>query len=120
MKTVIGIAAALADENRARAVLALRRGELCLCHLIGLLKLAPSTVSKHMAVLKDAGLVESRREGKWVHYRLAGPDAPPAVQAALLWVTQALARDPKAAEDAKALKGVCRQDPEALCACYRS
>jgi ArsR family transcriptional regulator, arsenate/arsenite/antimonite-responsive transcriptional repressor len=126
MKQILAIATALSDESRLRALLAIRRadsgggGELCLCHLIGLLKLAPSTLSKHMAILRDAGLVETRREGKWIHYRLAGPDAPSEVQAALMWITQSLARDPKAAADAAALKTVCKQKPEELCACYRN
>ena len=120
MKDLRAIAAALSDENRLRALLALRRGELCLCHLIGLLKLAPSTASKHLSILKAAGLVETRREGKWIHYRLAGTDAPPAVQTAILWVTQSLAANPQIAADAKALKSVCKLKPEELCACYRS
>ena len=122
MKEVLAIASALSDENRLRALLALRRGELCLCHLIGLLKLAPSTASKHLSILKAAGLVETRKEGKWVHYRLAGADQPAsaAVQSALLWVTQALGSNPQAAADAKALKSVCKLKPEELCACYRN
>jgi DNA-binding transcriptional ArsR family regulator len=129
MKQILAIAAALSDESRLRALLAIRRagtggagagGELCLCHLIGLLKLAPSTLSKHMTILRDAGLVETRREGKWIHYRLAGADASPEVQTALLWITQSLARDPKAAADAASLKSLCKQKPEELCACYRN
>ncbi len=64
------IAQALSDSNRVRALLALRKGELCVCQIIELLGLAPSTVSKHMSVLKQAGLVASRKDSRWVYYRL--------------------------------------------------
>ena len=68
---------ALSDPTRLRLLLALRGGELCACQLIGLVGLAPSTVSKHLALLRAAGLVAARKDGRWVHYRLAGrPDFP--------------------------------------------
>lgn len=68
------ITKALSDPHRVRALMALRRGEVCVCQLIELLSLAPSTVSKHMAILKSAGLVVSRKDSRWVHYRLAESD----------------------------------------------
>jgi len=46
-------------------------GELCACQIIEMLGLAPSTVSKHMSILRQAGLVETRKEGRWIYYRLA-------------------------------------------------
>jgi ArsR family transcriptional regulator len=67
---MVEIAKALSDSNRVRALMALRNGELCVCQLIELFKLAPSTVSKHMSILKQAGLVESRKDSRWVYYRL--------------------------------------------------
>jgi ArsR family transcriptional regulator len=66
----IAITKALSDKHRVRAFMALRVGELCVCQIIELLSLAPSTVSKHMAILKTAGLVESRKDSRWVYYRL--------------------------------------------------
>lgn len=67
---------ALADETRLRILLLLGEGgELCLCHVQEILELAPSTASRHLALLREAGLVESRRAGKWVHFRLAGEEA---------------------------------------------
>lgn len=71
MDAFTGITKALSDSHRVRALKALRRGELCACQIIELLRLAPSTVSKHMSVLKQAGLVESRKDSRWVYYRLA-------------------------------------------------
>ena len=49
----------------------LRSGDLCVCQLTAVLELAPSTVSAHLAELRRAGLVEERKEGRWVHYELA-------------------------------------------------
>jgi len=63
---------ALADENRLLAVALLkRRKELCACEIQAATGLTHATVSHHMAVLLDAKLVKSRREGKWMYYRLA-------------------------------------------------
>jgi ArsR family transcriptional regulator, arsenate/arsenite/antimonite-responsive transcriptional repressor len=67
----VAVTKALSDPHRIRALLALRRGELCVCQIIDLFGLAPSTISKHMSILKQAGLVESRKDSRWVYYRLA-------------------------------------------------
>ena len=83
MKEFIAITKALADESRVRLLLALEERELCVCQLIELLGLAPSTVSKHMSILKQAGLVDMRKEGRWAYYRVAGGDSPVSVTAAL-------------------------------------
>lgn len=71
LEDFVAITKALSDPNRIRAFLTLRRGELCACHIIELLGLAPSTISKHMSILKQAGLVDSRKDSRWVYYRLA-------------------------------------------------
>ncbi len=64
---------ALADDNRLLAVALLgRRKELCACEIQAATGLTHATVSHHMAVLAEAGLVRSRRQGKWMYYRLAG------------------------------------------------
>ncbi|NCC51230.1 MAG: ArsR family transcriptional regulator [Spartobacteria bacterium] len=70
MNELINIMKALAEPVRLRAWYALREGELCVCQLITVLGLAPSTVSKHLSILHQAGLVQSRQAGKWVYYRL--------------------------------------------------
>ena len=76
MRDLMAVIKALADENRVRILMALGPGELCVCQIVELLGLAPSTVSKHMAILKQARLVDSRKEGRWMFYRLAEDDAP--------------------------------------------
>jgi DNA-binding transcriptional ArsR family regulator len=120
MREFLRIAKALTDRMRVRALLALRDGELCLCHLIGLLELAPSTVSKHMDILCQAGLVERRKDGRWCHFRLAERSAEPAVRQALRWVLGALADDATIAGDARRVAGLRRVDLQELAACYKS
>jgi len=115
MREVIAVTKALADRSRVRALLALRQQELCVCQLIELLDLAPSTVSKHMSVLNQARLVESRKEGRWVHYRLAGEDAPAEAREAVEWIFRSLSGDPDIRRDAKRLKDIVKMDPEELC-----
>ena len=115
MRLILAITNALADETRVRAVLALQGDELCVCRLIELLGLAPSTISKHLSLLKQAQLIESRKEGRWIHYRLAGADAPQAVRDALAWLFASTAREPDALDDAKRLKTILKQDPEDIC-----
>lgn len=63
-------AKALSDGNRLRMLLLLREGDLCVCQIMGVLGLSQPLVSRHLAVLKAAGFLASRREGKLVIYRL--------------------------------------------------
>ena len=65
---------ALGDETRLRMAALLAGGELCVCHLEAALELSQWSTSRHLAALRAAGVVESRREGTWVHYRLARQD----------------------------------------------
>ena len=67
---------ALADETRLRILSLLRDGEVCVCHLQGSLRLPQPTISRHLAYLRKAGLAAARREGVWMHYRLAPPRSP--------------------------------------------
>lgn len=62
---------ALGDETRLRIVALLSHGELCVCHLESALALTQPTASRHLATLRAAGVVEPRRQGTWVYYRLA-------------------------------------------------
>lgn len=123
MPSTLDITKALADESRLRLLMLLRGGELCLCQLVEVLDLAPSTVSKHLALLHAAGLVQRRKDGKWHYYRLAGPvrdGGGAAVTEALRWVTGHMAGEPVVVEDARRLKRTLACDLEELCACYRN
>lgn len=119
MQELLWISKALSDEQRIRALAALLSGELCLCQLIELLALAPSTVSKHMSVLRAAGLVKARKEGRWQYYSLPEADASPAVRGALHRVRQTLAEQPESRARQKMVTSVRRMDVSKLCACYR-
>ncbi|MFC1523289.1 ArsR/SmtB family transcription factor [Thermodesulfobacteriota bacterium] len=61
---------ALSDETRLRILALLSMGELCVCDLIAVLCIPQSTISRHLAYLRDAGLIADRRHGKWMFYRL--------------------------------------------------
>ena len=120
MRDFLPITKALGDETRLRLLMALRGGELCVCQLIDLLELAPSTVSKHMALLQQAGLVERRKEGRWHFYRLPDPPLSEATGKAVAWVTESLAEEPLVREDETRLARIRRKDLVELSACYRT
>ena len=116
MRELMAITKALADEQRVRMLLALRRQELCVCQIVELVGLATSTVSKHMSILKQARLVESRKEGRWMYYRLPCDDAPEMVRQAMTWVFEHLGNDPRTLRDEQKLEEICQVDPHTLCA----
>src|SRR3954454_9678702 len=62
---------ALADETRLRILGLLLTGKVCVCHIHETLKIPQPKASPHLAYLRRAGLVETRRDGLWIHYRLA-------------------------------------------------
>jgi ArsR family transcriptional regulator len=61
---------ALGDENRIRILRQLRSGEKCACKLLDALNISQPTLSHHMKILCDAGIVNGRKEGKWMHYSI--------------------------------------------------
>ncbi len=71
MKTFIRVMKALSDPSRIRVLKLLQAEELCVCEIQKVLELAQSTVSKHMKILEDAGLVNRKRQGTWIIYSLA-------------------------------------------------
>jgi len=115
MREFMSISKALADANRVRMVLVLRKGELCACQLTELFGLAPSTMSKHLSILYQARLVNTRKDGRWVYYSRPGKEVTPPIRAALDWVDLSVADSEQAAADAKRLKEVLRIDPTELC-----
>ena len=111
----MNITKALADENRLRMLLALQQGELCVCQITELMGLAMSTVSKHLSILYQAGLVNARKEGRWMYYSLPGKGVPTAAREAVAWVRRSLAGKERIAEDAKRLNKVLAMDVTELC-----
>ena len=120
MKEFLAAAKALSDENRVRALMFLRDGDLCVCQIIEMLGLAPSTVSKHMAVLHAAGLVEARKEGRWMFYRLPDETESARAAATLRWVQESLAGDRQVFNDIRRLKAVKRTPVKELCRHYKA
>ncbi len=115
MKDFLYITKALADENRVRMLMALQDGEQCVCRLTELMGLAMSTVSKHLSILYQAGLVKARKEGRWMYYSLPGKGAPSAAREGVAWVRRSLAGNERIAEDAKRLQKVMAMDLSELC-----
>ena len=93
---------ALADRTRLRILGLLGGGEICVCHIHESLDLPQPTVSRHLAYLRRAGLVLGRKEGLWVHYRLADL-ADPVAAAVLDAATHAVGHLDTTAKDARRL-----------------
>jgi DNA-binding transcriptional ArsR family regulator len=115
MRELMAVLKALADENRVRILGAVRQRELCVCQIVELLGLAQSTVSKHVSILHQARLVESRKEGRWMYYRAADADSPVEARQIAALVTELLSRTSEAGEDMKRMKRIVTIDREELC-----
>ncbi len=115
MRDFICISKALADPSRVRVLLALKGGELCVCQISELFRLAPSTISKHLSLLHQAGLLESRKVERWVYYRLPDRKAPQVVRQAMNWVWKSVAGSAEAESDRRRLKQILKMDPSMLC-----
>lgn len=90
---------ALADSNRLRILAALQDGALCVCQLMGVLGLSQSTVSKHLTILKEAGLLEEEQRGKRTFYALRKEYASPVTNAVMRAILSGLTGVPDLAED---------------------
>jgi DNA-binding transcriptional ArsR family regulator len=111
---------ALADESRARIVLALRSRPLCVCQIVEMTGLANSTVSEHLSILKTAGLVVGSKNGRWVYYRLAEKHANPAVLEIVNCLVRELEGDRQVRADGRRLAVILRIDPTELCGRQKS
>jgi ArsR family transcriptional regulator, arsenate/arsenite/antimonite-responsive transcriptional repressor len=98
MNATVSFAKALADSTRLRIVTALRENELCVCELCDALEVTQSTLSTHLTLLRESGLVEVRREGKWMYYALARDLAPLTEQ--IFGYFDDMGRDPRVRRDA--------------------
>jgi ArsR family transcriptional regulator, arsenate/arsenite/antimonite-responsive transcriptional repressor len=108
----VDVLKALGHPVRLRLVAMLRGGELCVCQMTAVLELAASTVSAHLTDLKRAGLVEDRKDGRWVVHRLS-QDA--AAKGHLEPVWRSIERDPQVEADARLLRELRCVPVEELC-----
>ena len=97
---------ALADRTRLRLLNLMRDDEVCVCFFVEILKTNQPKISRHLAYLRRAGIVDARREGPWMHYRIINPpdeDAARVLKDVMLW----LENDREMQRDRERLVKVC-------------
>src|SRR5215212_3497038 len=97
---------ALADRTRLQLLNLLRTDEVCVCFFVETLKTNQPKISRHLAYLRRAGIVDARREGQWMHYRIVEPDDPGAAQV-LKDMMSWLANDQEMQRDRQRLERIC-------------
>ena len=97
---------ALADRTRLRLIGLIGDSEVCVCFLVAILKTTQPKISRHLAYLRRAQIVEARREGKWMHYRLADPPDEPAARI-FREVRASLSEHPELQRDREKLTQIC-------------
>jgi ArsR family transcriptional regulator len=107
---------AAGDPTRTRILKLLEPGELCVCQIQAVLGLAFSTVSRHLAVLKSSGLVEDRRDGRWIHYAQTRRSHNPFARGVLDLLRGPLDRDSWIVRDRRRLRQVLKVPVARLCA----
>ena len=112
LDTTVAAARALGHRARLRTVAMLRSGELCVCQITEILKLAPSTVSAHLKELKQAGLVSERKDGRWVYFDLVDDGG---TRSWIEVVLSGLVRDPQIEADDLLVDELRRLPVEDLC-----
>lgn len=106
---------AAGDGTRARILKMLEVGELCVCQIMAVLGMSSSTVSKHLAILKMAGLVRDRKEGRWVYYSLERRERNPYAASVGQMVQGWLDDDPGVIADREKLKVVLATPLAKMC-----
>lgn len=106
MMDALAVFSALSDPLRLRAVALLaRQGELCVCELTHALQVSQPKMSKHLALLRDSGLVRDRRDAQWVLYSVPA-DLPAWIRDVLAAMTEGVAADATHRDDLRRLKGM--------------
>jgi ArsR family transcriptional regulator, arsenate/arsenite/antimonite-responsive transcriptional repressor len=110
MKDFIRVMKALSDPNRVKIVKMLQHKSMCVCEIQSALGIAQPTVSSHLKLLEDAGLVSYQKEGLWVNYGLADGSASPYVATLLGNLRHWLQNDPEVTRLAERLPSIRRED----------
>jgi ArsR family transcriptional regulator len=105
---------AFADRTRLRILYLLRPGELCVCDLVRVIGVPQPKISRHLAYLKKSGLVTARKDGFWMHYKLA-PAKNAFHQKLIECLSCCLGDVPELARDAKQLSNGCKNNGDACC-----
>jgi len=106
---------AVADPTRVRILKILEGGELCVCQIIAVIALGQSTISKHLFLLRAAGLIKDRKDKKWVHYTLDGKSGNPFAGEMLRTLRKWLDDDPVVARDRERTELARNAGPAAIC-----
>jgi ArsR family transcriptional regulator, arsenate/arsenite/antimonite-responsive transcriptional repressor len=107
-RQIVKVFRALADPNRLRIVKMLEQRELCVCEVREVLALSNSTVSKHLSILHDAGLITQAKEAKWVNYSLNVKSENQFVRSVISALKTSLAEDETVLKDSKSVNRVDR------------
>lgn len=99
---LVGIARALGDPTRVRIIAALRKGELCVCELVDALGISQSSLSSHLQICRQAGVVTTRKESRWIYYSLSTRYGP--LIEAVFSKLQTVESDEQLRRDARRLK----------------
>ncbi len=110
MRDFIKVVKALSDPGRVKIVKMLQHKSMCVCEMQSVLGLAQPTVSSHLKVLEDAGLVNSQKDGLWVNYRLADGSNSPYAATLLGNLKHWLQDDPEVMNLTKRLPFIRRED----------
>lgn len=97
---------ALADRTRLRLLNLMRGDEVCVCFFVEILKINQPKISRHLAYMRRVGIVDARRDGSWIHYRIVKPtdvDAAKVLETTLDWLTN----DREMQKDRERLVRVC-------------
>ena len=97
---------ALADRTRLRLLNVMGNREVCVCYFVEILGTSQPKISRHLAYLRDAGIVSARREGKWMHYRMTDPENP-AARRMLRELLDSLQADPRMKTERARLENIC-------------
>lgn len=106
---------AVSDPTRVRILKLLEGGELCVCQVIAVIALGQSTISKHLFLLRAAGLINDRKDRKWVHYSLDGKGDNPFAGEMLRHLRKWLNDDPVIARDRERVALAREIGPAAIC-----
>lgn len=114
MKELLKELKALSDPTRLRIIMALRDEEVCVCHITEMMGLSISTISKHLSILYDAGIVEREKTSRWIFYKLdekkLGTD-----KSITFDVIEKLKDEPLFAKDKSFLKNLLTQNIDSAC-----
>jgi ArsR family transcriptional regulator, arsenate/arsenite/antimonite-responsive transcriptional repressor len=109
MKEMVKIFKAVADPNRIRILKMLQQKKMCVCELSAVLGITQPSVSRHLSMLRDAGLVRDERDSQWINYELCGEKinkyAPVIMNHIRTWIN----KDPRISRDASMLKTLNRE-----------